>query len=171
MAEHGTRTMYVHYGCRCDACCKAEHQQYLKRKEAQSRRRTHSKWGTDEIPVHANTESQRTHNRNRYIKYTHTQPYRQRIRWQDLVERDGNKCAICGCVVNPHDTWISENGRKCQGRKYPTVDHIKPLKSGGTDTFDNVQLLCKRCNSMKGARPIDYITGSKRQARSISYAS
>lgn len=45
MAEHGTRTMYVHYGCRCDACCKAEHEQYLKRKEAQQRKRLHSKWG------------------------------------------------------------------------------------------------------------------------------
>lgn len=39
MAEHGTRTMYVHYGCRCDACREAEHRQYLKRTETQVRRR------------------------------------------------------------------------------------------------------------------------------------
>ena len=37
-ARHGTRTMYAH-GCRCEACRQAEHEQYLKRPEAQKRRR------------------------------------------------------------------------------------------------------------------------------------
>lgn len=150
MAEHGTRTMYVHYGCRCDACCKAEHMQYLKRKEAQARQRNYSKWGTD-VPTRAGRESKRKYNLNRYTKYTHTKPYRQRIRWEDFVEHGESKCAICGCEVDPGDIWINENGRKCFGRKYPTVDHIIPLKLGGTDTIDNVQLTCKRCNSKKGS--------------------
>lgn len=152
MAEHGTRTMYVHYGCRCEECCKAEHKQYLKRKEAQSRKRIYSKWGTDEIPSPVKTKSQREHNKNRYVQYTHTRPFRQRIKWQDLVERDGNKCAICGCDVNPYDYWVNEKGRKCFGRTYPTVDHIMPLKYGGCDTLNNVQLACKRCNSKKGTK-------------------
>lgn len=152
MAEHGTRTMYVHYGCRCEACCKAEHQQYLKRKEAQTRRRTYSKWGTDDIPVPVKQDRQRKYNRNRYIQYTHTRPFSQRIRWQDLVGRDGDKCAICGCAIDSKDTWVNENGRKCFGRKYPTVDHIIPLKCGGEDTLGNVQLTCKHCNSAKGAK-------------------
>lgn len=151
MAEHGTRTMYVHYGCRCEACCKAEHQQYLKRKEAQARKRTYSKWG-DDIPAPVKTESQRRHNLNRYNQYTHTRPYAKRIRWQTLVERGGEKCAICGCAVDPSDTWVNKNGRKCFGGRYPTVDHIVPLKLGGADELDNVQLLCKRCNSAKGMK-------------------
>ena len=50
------------------------------------------------------------------------------------------------------DVWINDTGRKCFGRKYPTVDHIIPIKMGGTDTPDNVQLACKHCNSKKGAR-------------------
>ena len=152
MAEHGTRTMYVHYGCRCEACCKAEHRQYLKRKEAQSRKRVHSKWGTEDIMASTKSESQRRSDRNRYEQYLHTHAYRQRIKWQELVERGDNKCAICGCEINPKDIWVNENGRKCFGRKYPTVDHIVPLKHGGTDTIDNVQLTCKHCNSAKGAR-------------------
>lgn len=152
MTEHGTRTMYVHYGCRCEACCKAEHRQYLKRKEAQARKRTYSKWGTDIIPAPIKTEAQREYNKNRYIQYTHTHPYRYRIKWQDLIEQDGDKCAICGCTVDPHDVWINKNGRKCFGRTYPTIDHIVPLKQGGADIPNNVQLLCKHCNSAKGAR-------------------
>ena len=149
MAEHGTRTMYVHYGCRCDECCKAEHRQYLKRKEAQARKRTYSKWGVDNLTP-AKTDRQKKYARDRYIKYTHTAPYRQRIRWQELIERDGSKCAICGCDVDPNDYWVNEKGRKCFGRTYPTVDHIIPLKHGGMDILNNVQLACKHCNSKKG---------------------
>ena len=33
-----------------------------------------------------------------------------------------------------------------------TVDHVVPQSKGGSDHFDNLQLLCGACNSMKGAR-------------------
>ncbi|MGR6999924.1 HNH endonuclease signature motif containing protein [Yinghuangia aomiensis] len=33
-----------------------------------------------------------------------------------------------------------------------TGDHIRPLSAGGTSTLDNIQVLCRRCNSAKGAR-------------------
>ena len=33
-----------------------------------------------------------------------------------------------------------------------TVDHVVPRARGGQDNFDNLQLLCAACNSMKGAR-------------------
>lgn len=149
-AKHGTRTMYQH-GCRCEACCKAEHQQYLKRKEAQGRQRYHSKWCTDDLDTPCGREAQKVHNAKRYAAYIKDGiPYRDRIRWPELAERFGMQCAICGCDLDPNDTWVSDTGRKCFGRKYPTVDHIIPLKHGGTDTLENVQLTCKRCNSVKG---------------------
>ena len=31
-----------------------------------------------------------------------------------------------------------------------TVDHIKPLSSGGSEKTSNMQLLCGHCNSVKG---------------------
>lgn len=153
-AIHGTRSMYVHHGCRCDACCRAEHAQYLKRKESQNRKRTNSKWESVEYTPGSNRlRSQSKHNRQRYIEFksqpsTHTRP----ICRTEIAPLYENKCALCGCMVDPNDKWIGRNGRMCYGRRYPTVDHIVPLRHGGSDTIENVQLLCKHCNSQKGAR-------------------
>lgn len=154
MAEHGTRTMYVHYGCRCEACCRAEHQQYLKKTEAKIKNRTRSKWG-DAAPgeLTFRQETQRRYNAKRYNEFksrpsTHARP----IVWQEIAEAFHLQCALCGCAVDPNDVWVGNDGRKRYGRHYPTVDHIISLKRGGTDTLDNVQLLCKHCNSAKGAR-------------------
>lgn len=51
-----------------------------------------------------------------------------------LIERDGNKCKICGTIENM------------------TIDHIVPVVKGGQNVISNLQLLCRSCNSRKGAR-------------------
>lgn len=72
------------------------------------------------------------------------------LSWRDIAKRDHMRCQICGCKVDPNDKWKNEKGRWCFGRHYPTIDHIIALNNGGTDTYDNVQLACKHCNSKKG---------------------
>lgn len=58
-----------------------------------------------------------------------------------LFARDNGVCQICGkrlsfdCDSNSND--------------YPSIDHIKPLSKGGLHTWDNVQLACRMCNSVK----------------------
>ena len=62
------------------------------------------------------------------------------IHWKTLARRLGSmKCAMCGKECDPD----GEPGIR------PTVDHIVPLSRGGTHTWDNVQLLCMRCNAGK----------------------
>jgi 5-methylcytosine-specific restriction endonuclease McrA len=60
--------------------------------------------------------------------------------------RDGGVCQICGDRCDYE--CVSANG-KGVGHLYPTIDHINPLKNGGSHTWDNVQLAHHFCNSKK----------------------
>jgi len=42
--------------------------------------------------------------------------------------------------------------RRCGATEDLTLDHIHPWSIGGTDTPDNLQVLCRPCNSSKGDR-------------------
>jgi hypothetical protein len=50
----------------------------------------------------------------------------------------GEKCLCCGCYSN-----IS-------------LDHIQSIRNGGKNEIENLQPLCRSCNSSKGAKTIDY---------------
>jgi 5-methylcytosine-specific restriction endonuclease McrA len=40
----------------------------------------------------------------------------------------------------------------CNESQNLSIDHIIPVAKGGTDTLDNFQILCVRCNSKKGCK-------------------
>jgi 5-methylcytosine-specific restriction endonuclease McrA len=61
--------------------------------------------------------------------------------WIDICERWGNKCLCCGKSGN----YLTL-----------TLDHVFPLIDGGQHKKNNIQPLCKSCNSRKGAKYIDY---------------
>jgi len=54
-----------------------------------------------------------------------------------------DKCFLCGLL---HDQSIKESGFPLQ------IDHLKPSVAGGLLSFDNVLLLCQRCNLKKGTK-------------------
>ena len=71
------------------------------------------------------------------------------VNLQDLIERDGGVCALCGEPVDAND-YIMDGETFIAGNNYPSVDHIIPLSRGGCHTWNNVQLAHRVCNSRKG---------------------
>ena len=66
------------------------------------------------------------------------------ITLEKLYNRDLGICQICNRVII--------FGNDTNADYYPSIDHIKPLSKGGTHTWDNVQLACRKCNTIKGAK-------------------
>ena|SRR6056297_961067 len=57
-----------------------------------------------------------------------------------VFERDLYTCQKCG----------QQNGK---GNDVPLhIDHIVPIKYGGSSNMDNLQVLCQKCNLKKSAR-------------------
>ncbi len=46
-----------------------------------------------------------------------------------------------------------------------TLDHIIPKSKGGGDYYDNYQLLCANCNSVKGNRTMEYLMDKIRKRK------
>lgn len=73
------------------------------------------------------------------------------IRRQDVFERDGWVCGICGISLlrkQRHDPATGRLDDRC-----PTIDHIVPLSLGPPcpgHVWPNVRAACRRCNMEKG---------------------
>lgn len=63
--------------------------------------------------------------------------------WALLVQKEQSKCKSCGIVCLSNVPLQAGS---------LTKDHIVPLKLGGDDSIENIQILCLRCNAAKGAR-------------------
>lgn len=62
---------------------------------------------------------------------------------KEIYDRDRGICGICNAKV---DFSI-----KAPNPLAPSVDHIRPVSKGGSDTFDNIQIAHLGCNLRKGA--------------------
>ena len=67
----------------------------------------------------------------RYARERNAEGFHTLIEWKELQRKFKNKCAYC------------------KEEKPLTKDHIIPLSKGGTDYIENIQPLCRNCNSKK----------------------
>lgn len=54
--------------------------------------------------------------------------------WMELKKRYGSRCLTCG---------------KDASQRTIGMDHITPLSKGGSNTIDNIQPMCRKCNGAK----------------------
>ena len=85
------------------------------------------------------------------------------IHRKDIPQRtDLGKIPQYNCKENKRLLFGRQEGvcAGCTREKYLhdlEVDHITPIKHGGTDHIENLQLMCSRCNRIKGHRGMDYL--------------
>jgi len=58
--------------------------------------------------------------------------------WENILMIQSNHCNVCG--------------KRFTKKRPPTIDHIIPVSRGGGLTYENIQALCKSCNSRKHAK-------------------
>jgi 5-methylcytosine-specific restriction endonuclease McrA len=109
---------------------------YLKRDPEKRREISRKSWAKNYL---ANLEKYIIKSRNRRALKRGNGGKITKAEWNAICEKYGNKCLYPGC-----------------DRTDITMDHVIPLKLGGTHTVDNVQPLCKSHNYSKGKKIADY---------------
>ena len=89
----------------------------------------------------ANREKLTLYTNNRRVRKLEAYGSHTDEEWQKLKAFHDFKCLCCG---------------KQEPEIKLTRDHVIPLTQGGSDSIDNVQPLCARCNSKKNNKHIDY---------------
>ena len=82
---------------------------------------------------------------DRRIKKMQSRKHYTDITLEKLFKRDGGVCYLCGRLCDWNDK-IDGNA----GNSYPSIDHVIPLAKGGTHTWRNIKLACRKCNWEKG---------------------
>lgn len=99
-------------------------------------RRTLRRW------LQANPEAAAANAARRRTRETNAGGSYSSSEWKGLIEHYGHRCLCC----NRDDVKL-------------TADHVIPVSKGGTSNIDNIQPLCKSCNSKKRDKSIDYRPG------------
>lgn len=114
------------------------HQENIERRHIATRARCRERWHNDpEYRKRKNKQGAIKMQRRRMSIQSSGTDYTV-DEWTNLCAHYDYRCLACG------------------EQKPLTADHIVPLSRGGSNSIDNIQPLCHRCNSIKHTKVIDY---------------
>lgn len=93
--------------------------------------------------------SDRCRNQNRWRM---KDGYRYLFPLEEVYKRSKGICYICGGLCD-WDDYTYKDGTKVYGNNYPSRDHIVPKSKGGENTWENIRLAHRICNSLKSDSP------------------
>lgn len=78
--------------------------------------------------------------------------YRLQFPLDEIYKRDKGICYLCGEPCDWND-YEEKDGIIVYGNKYPSRDHVIPKSKGGRNTWENIRLAHRICNSLKSDSP------------------
>lgn len=105
---------------------------------------------------------QRRRDRREQERETVTTPRRNRAKaasrkgaptWQQVSQRQGPKCWLCGTRTYADDRHRDPSGREHLGKTYPCVDLVVSIDAGGTYEDANVRLAHRHCAAARHHNP------------------
>lgn len=113
----------------------------------------------------AKSRQNRPWNSLRHLKENHSEEaWKQKLKYMQAKNQERRDYSIGSLSSDIVDTLIIKQSGKCNGclnsLKEFHIDHMLPLVRGGTNTDDNVQLLCPTCNLSKGSKTMNEWKGS-----------
>jgi len=63
-------------------------------------------------------------------------------------------------ALKKRDGWFC---KECQALEDLEIDHVRALSMGGLSTMENLQLLCRFCNTRKSGRSMNYLSRRKQK--------
>ncbi len=89
---------------------------------------------------------------------------------REVWNRDDHQCTPSG--ITKRVTFVDEHGRRCNERRYVTLEHVDPHARGGPPTAQNLCLLCKPHNQDAARREFgeEHMERKLQEARAHSKA-
>lgn len=125
----------------CRKCQSVKYQEW-QTKHRESERRRHAEWRAENRD-HCNAEARRWRMEN-------PERAREIARRKEYKRKGGGKLPL-----NAYSMLVDKYGErclKCGSKDDLTIDHVTPIVLGGKSELENLQILCRSCNSSKSGR-------------------
>lgn len=108
----------------------------------------------------AQSRARRPWNNERHLKAKHTEEeWKQKLSYFSVKNHERRDYSVGQLSPGTRERLFELQNGSCNGCGCALVDshidHIVPLVRGGTNTDDNVQLLCPTCNLSKGSKTME----------------